>query len=96
MLLHEEWHLRHGSDERGAYYAQLTGLQQLGSGPGRWSYEMVRRGMMATLAREDARVRVTRQPSPPAAAVASAAPPLAANRAWLGAALEASRLPVLR
>jgi len=33
ILVHEEWHLRHGSDERGAYMAQLTTLQLLGARP---------------------------------------------------------------
>src|SRR5688572_31105414 len=31
ILVHEEWHLRHGSDEEGAYSAQLTTLTMLGA-----------------------------------------------------------------
>jgi hypothetical protein len=31
IIVHEEWHLRHGPDERGAYLAQLTTLQWLGA-----------------------------------------------------------------
>src|SRR5688572_9602158 len=49
VIVHEEWHLRHGSDERGAYYAQMTELQRLGSGPGRWAYESVRRAVLVTV-----------------------------------------------
>jgi hypothetical protein len=33
ILVHEEWHLRHGQDERGAYTVQLTTLQLLGARP---------------------------------------------------------------
>ena len=33
ILVHEEWHLQHGPDERGAYMAQLTTLQSLGAKP---------------------------------------------------------------
>src|SRR5687768_5350516 len=35
IIVHEEWHLKHGADERGAYSAQLIELQRLGLGPGR-------------------------------------------------------------
>jgi hypothetical protein len=31
VIVHEEWHLRHGRDERGAYVAQLTALAMLGA-----------------------------------------------------------------
>ena len=33
IIVHEEWHLTHGPDEEGAYYAQLMALQLLGLGP---------------------------------------------------------------
>jgi hypothetical protein len=49
IIVHEEWHLTHGSDERGAYYAQLTELRRLGLGPGRWPYHSVTRAMNAVL-----------------------------------------------
>jgi len=31
IIVHEEWHLRNGADERGAYQAQLTTLEALGA-----------------------------------------------------------------
>jgi len=31
IIVHEEWHLHHGGDERGAYEAQLTALAMLGA-----------------------------------------------------------------
>src|SRR5262245_5339940 len=31
VLVHEEWHVRHGGDEGGAYNAQLLALLQLGA-----------------------------------------------------------------
>lgn len=31
IIVHEEWHLLHGADERGAYQAQLTSLTMLGA-----------------------------------------------------------------
>jgi hypothetical protein len=96
-LVHEQWHLDHGPDERGAYYAQMTEVQRIGSGPGRWAYEMIRRAMMHTLEREEARTRVSRQPSTRVAGgsgTGGAAFPW--HRPWLGAALESSRLPVVR
>jgi hypothetical protein len=33
VLAHEEWHVRHGLDEEGAYDAQLTALTSVGAGP---------------------------------------------------------------
>ena len=49
IIVHEEWHLRNGADERGAYLAQLTALAALGfseSSPVHWA---VRRSMLARL-----------------------------------------------
>ena len=43
VIVHEEWHVTHGSDERNAYLAQLTELQRLGSGPGREAVSRSRR-----------------------------------------------------
>lgn len=45
IIVHEEWHLKHGADERGAYEAQLTALIRFGVGPGRWAYRSVVRAM---------------------------------------------------
>jgi hypothetical protein len=55
ILVHEEWHVRNGPDERGAYLAQLTALAALGAGQGTRVYGEVRRAMQAAV-------------SPPAAA----------------------------
>src|SRR5262245_56629662 len=38
VLVHEEWHLRHGADERGAYEAQLGTLLRLGTQPDSFLY----------------------------------------------------------
>jgi hypothetical protein len=50
-LIHEEWHVRHGPDEAGAYTAQLSALVYLGAGPGTPLYTEVRRSMQAVLRR---------------------------------------------
>jgi len=56
ILAHEEWHVRHGDDERGAYEAQLFTLIRLGTAPGSRMYEGVQRSMQAVLkAREQSR-----------------------------------------
>jgi len=47
VLVHEEWHIRHGGPEREAYYAQLTALVQLGVPPGHAVYTSVMRSMQA-------------------------------------------------
>jgi len=47
ILVHEEWHLRHGPDERGAYRAQLIELLRLGETPSRPNYRGVVRAMLA-------------------------------------------------
>lgn len=31
VIVHEEWHVQHGADEKGAYEAQLTALNYLGA-----------------------------------------------------------------
>jgi len=49
ILVHEEWHLLHGSDESGAYYAQLTALIRLGVAPDNNVYRGVQRSMLAVL-----------------------------------------------
>jgi 23S rRNA C2498 (ribose-2'-O)-methylase RlmM len=61
IIVHEEWHLKHGSDEEGAYYAQLTELQRLGAGPGRWPYNSVKRAMTVALEDESRRLSLARR-----------------------------------
>jgi hypothetical protein len=51
VIVHEEWHLLNGPDERGAYQAQLTTLHWLGLGAGSWAASDVTRSMHATLSR---------------------------------------------
>jgi len=41
VLVHEEWHVKNGGDEAGAYAAQLVTLASLGSGPGNPTYYAV-------------------------------------------------------
>jgi len=52
VLVHEEWHVQHGPDERGAYLAQLVALLFLGAHPGHPVYLEVQRSMQAVLGRE--------------------------------------------
>jgi hypothetical protein len=54
-IVHEEWHVRHGADEREAYFAQLMALQQLGLGPGTGVYHNVKLAMRAVLAAQATR-----------------------------------------
>jgi hypothetical protein len=51
VLVHEEWHLRNGPDERGAYSAQLTALVVLGYDEQTMLYGGVKRSMLARLQR---------------------------------------------
>jgi hypothetical protein len=55
VLAHEEWHVRHGGDERGAYNAQLRTLLQLGAQADSSVYQRVARAMRSV---EAARGRV--------------------------------------
>ena len=50
IIVHEEWHLTHGPDEEGAYFAQLMALQLLGLGPDTVPHAYVIRAMKAVLA----------------------------------------------
>ena len=50
IIVHEEWHLRHGRDEQGAYYAQLTTLAALHAQP--ITINKVRQAMMEAVARQ--------------------------------------------
>jgi hypothetical protein len=50
VLAHEDWHLRHGSDERGAYEFQLLTLLRLGVAPDHRLYRAVLTSMRHVLA----------------------------------------------
>jgi len=82
VIIHEEWHILHGPDERAAYQAQLTTLIYLGATQSSPEYQSVIKSMNAVLRR--------RPPAmPPPAPVATEArlrqPPRAqhVNRAWV-------------
>ena len=47
ILVHEEWHLRNGADERGAYLAQLTALAALCFNADSPVYWAVKRAMLS-------------------------------------------------
>jgi hypothetical protein len=49
ILIHEEWHLKHPGDERGAYYRQLIALQQMGIAPGNNVYRDVQLSMQRVM-----------------------------------------------
>jgi len=53
VLMHEEWHIRNGSDESGAYYAQLTTLLRLGVPPDNNTYRSVQKSMQAVLKKKN-------------------------------------------
>jgi hypothetical protein len=82
IIAHEEWHVRHGGDERGAYEAQLMTLVMLGAGPDTSLHYSVRRSMSLVLkAAKAARAAAaqngparTAPPSPISATVQSGAP----------------------
>jgi hypothetical protein len=68
VLVHEEWHLLHGPDERGAYEAQLFTLLRLGATTESFVYRGVLRSMQAVLkerAALDARRRAAIRSMPP-------------------------------
>jgi len=50
IIVHEEWHVRHGPDEREAYLAQLTALATMGAGAGTRVYGVVTRSMQTVVA----------------------------------------------
>jgi hypothetical protein len=58
IIVHEEWHLAHGPDEEGAYYAQMMALQLLGLGPDSIPHAYVKRAMKTVLAARRARAAV--------------------------------------
>ena len=49
VIIHEEWHLKHGADERGAYQAQLMQLYFFGLAPESATIQSVKRSMRAAL-----------------------------------------------
>jgi len=49
ILAHEEWHVKNGGDERGAYHAQLTALSLMGVAPDNSLYTGVVRSMQSVL-----------------------------------------------
>ena len=51
MIIHEEWHVNHGGDERGAYQAQLLVLMSLGAENGSSELNAAMRAMRTALDR---------------------------------------------
>ena len=49
IIVHEEWHVRNGSDETGAYRAQLMTLRMLHAGTGDPDYQAVLRALRAVV-----------------------------------------------
>ena len=49
ILAHEEWHVRHGPDEKAAYERQLITLIQLGLQPGSGVYREVQLSMVRVI-----------------------------------------------
>jgi hypothetical protein len=62
ILVHEEWHVRHGASEEGAYSAQLSALISIHAGPGNPVFAEVLRSMRAVtrLSSQDERRRPQR------------------------------------
>ena len=56
IIVHEEWHVRHPGDERGAYNAQLTALRSVGAEPGNPLLWEVQSAMRAALRRPPDRI----------------------------------------
>jgi hypothetical protein len=61
VLVHEEWHVRHGSNEAEAYMAQLTTLVSLDAGPGNPVYSEVTRSMQAAIRGSRGTTRLSRR-----------------------------------
>ncbi len=53
VVVHEEFHVRHGSDEKGAYEAQLGALLRLGALPDSPAYRSVLRAMRVVLKKKE-------------------------------------------
>ena len=62
IIVHEEWHVRHGSDEGAAYRAQLVALAMMGSGQGSPVFAEVRRAMRAVMVTDRGGDRATWRP----------------------------------
>ena len=71
ILVHEQWHLQHGADERTAYEAQLTALLSFGVPPESIIYHEVVKSMLA-VSKAD-RMKMARSPA------AVATPPVIAK-----------------
>jgi hypothetical protein len=50
VLVHEEWHVRHGPDEAGAYDAQLMALFTMGANPDGRLFRKIQQAKLAVLA----------------------------------------------
>ena len=62
VIVHEEWHLKNGGDEKGAYFAQMTALAALSAdAKAIWS---VLRTMMVAVEQQKARQRLSRTAGP--------------------------------
>lgn len=57
VLVHEEWHVRNGPDEVGAYQAQLMALRTLNAGSGNPVYAGVLRAMKEAVTRHPQQAR---------------------------------------
>ena len=64
VLAHEEWHVRHGLDEEGAYDAQLTALTSVGAGPMLFNSVMRAKRRVADESRRRVAVGVTARKPP--------------------------------
>ena len=62
VIVHEEWHVRNGPDEQGAYRAQLLALAVMGSGQGTPVFAEVRRAMRAVTVADPGGARATWRP----------------------------------
>ena len=62
VIVHEEWHVRNGPDERGAYHAQLLALMMMGSDASSVTYAEVSRAMRAVTVADRAAGRATWRP----------------------------------
>jgi len=49
VIVHEQWHLTHGHDEKAAYQLQLRTLVELGLGPDTTAFRSVARAMRVVL-----------------------------------------------
>jgi hypothetical protein len=67
VIVHEEWHVKHGRDEVEAYHAQLMTLRLLGADSGNPAYTAVSRSARAALARRKTVERVAKRAAKEAA-----------------------------